>query len=469
MEETHVDVAIIGSGSAGLYALGTVKRSGKRFVLINGGEPGTTCARVGCMPSKALIQVAEDYHRRTTYGRFGVDGHQQLSLDVPEAMEYVQDLRDTFVDRVLDSSTDNMGEEFIEGYARFLEPGLLEVDGLRIRADNVIIATGSRPLVPEPWKTFGDLVLTTDTLFEQETLPKSVAVIGLGVVGLEIGQSLCRMGVDITGIDQLQTIGGADDPEVAKAALDIIGKEFPIWLGHRAELTREGAGLRVSAGDRSVVVDKVLASMGRVPNLDGLGLETLGIPLDANGMPEFHRNTMQVGDLRVFMAGDVTGERPVLHEAGDEGRIAGFNAVNDEIRAFRRKTPLNINFCDPNICSVGQRWSALDPAATAVGEIKFAPVGRALIMGKNKGILRVYGDKASGRILGAEMIGPKGENLAHLLSWSIQQGLTVGELLRMPFYHPVIEEALQAALYDLYAKVEARNTGGITELVPLGP
>ena len=102
------------------------------------------------------------------------------------------------------------------------------------------------------------------------------------------------------------------------------------------------------------------------------------------------------------------------------------------------------------------------------GEIRFAPVGRALIMGKNKGILRVYGDKTDGRILGAEMIAPKGENLAHLLSWAIQQRLTVGELLRMPFYHPVIEEALQAALYDLYAKVEEKSPGGITELAPLG-
>ena len=88
-------------------------------------------------------------------------------------------------------------------------------------------------------------------------------------------------------------------------------------------------------------------------------------------------------------------------------------------------------------------------------------------MGKNKGIIRVYADKASGRLLGSEMITTKGENIAHLLAWSIQQGLTVGDLLRMPFYHPVIEEALQAALYDLYGKVETKNPGGISELVPV--
>jgi dihydrolipoamide dehydrogenase len=164
------------------------------------------------------------------------------------------------------------------------------------------------------------------------------------------------------------------------------------------------------------------------------------------------------------MAGDVSGNRMLLHEAGDEGRIAGYNASHDEIAAFRRKTPLYINFCDPNICIVGARWNELDQAGTAVGQTAFAPVGRAIIMGNNRGLLRVYGDRSSGRILGAEMIGPRGENLAHLLCWCIEQQLTVGQLLRMPFYHPVIEEALQAALYDLYGKVEASNSGGPIEL-----
>jgi len=110
----------------------------------------------------------------------------------------------------------------------------------------------------------------------------------------------------------------------------------------------------------------------------------------------------------------------------------------------------------------------LDPERTAVGQMGFGPVGRALIMAKNKGLLRLYADKHSGLLLGAEMVAPKGENLSHLIAWAIQQGRTVGDLLRMPFYHPVIEEAFQAALYDLYAKVEAKNDGGLTELATLG-
>jgi dihydrolipoamide dehydrogenase len=469
MSERQVDVAIIGSGSAGLYALGKVRPSGKTWVLINGGDPGTTCARVGCMPSKALIQVAEDYHRRTLLGHYGVDGHEGLNLDLPEAMQHVQELRDTFVDRVLSNSTDKMGDEYIRGYARFLAPDLLQVDnGERIRAKRIIIATGSRPQVPQAWRAFGAQVLTTDDLFEQEDLPASLAVIGMGTIGLELGQSLQRLGIQVTGFDQLETIGGAQDPEVLTCALELMRKEFPIHLGHRASLSQaEDGRLRVSAGPASVVVDKVLAAMGRVPNLDGLGLENLGCALDQRGIPVYDPQTMQVGKLPVFIAGDVTGDRPVLHEAGDEGRIAGHNAVSDHIESFRRKVPLFINFCDPNICIVGARWNELDPATTVVGQVRMAPVGRALIMGKNRGIIRVYGERSSGRLLGAEMIAAKGENLALLLSWCIMQNLTVGDLLRMPFYHPVIEEALQAALYDLYAKVETKNPGGIPELIPV--
>jgi len=114
-------------------------------------------------------------------------------MDTEEAMEYVRDMRDTFVDRVISNSTDRLPEEnFIEGYARFLDPHTLEVDGQRIRAEKIIIATGSTPIIPEPWRVFGDRIVTTDSLFELEDLPESMAVIGLGVIGLEIGQSLAR-------------------------------------------------------------------------------------------------------------------------------------------------------------------------------------------------------------------------------------------------------------------------------------
>ncbi len=468
MAHKKVDVAIIGSGTAGLNATSQVGPSGKQFLLINGGEPGTTCARVGCMPSKALIQVAEDYHRRTHLNRYGVDGHDGLSIDIPTTLEHVQDLRDTFVDRVLSNSTDNMGEKFVEAYAEFVDPHTLQLDnGDRVEAERIVIATGSHPVVPPAWEVFGDKILTTDTFFELEDLPESVAVIGLGVIGLELGQSLSRLGVAVTGFDMAQTIGGTSDPEVIQCAVEIMQREFPIHLGHPVEIRDEGSRLRVTAGDHSVVVDKVLASLGRKPNLAGLALQNSGLELDAQGIPRFNPNTMQCSQPHIFMAGDLTGDRPILHEAGDEGKIAGYNASHDEVTAFQRKVPLAINFCDPNICLTGTPYKDLNPDTIAIGEVRLAPVGRALIMGQNRGVIRVYADKKTGVLLGSEMITPRGENLGHLLNWAISQNLTVGDLIRMPFYHPVIEEALQAALNNLYAQVEQKNPGPIKELLPL--
>ncbi len=471
MQEKQVEVAIIGSGTAGLNAMSRAKRAHKKFVLINGGEPGTTCARVGCMPSKALIQVAEDFHRRTLYPRMGIEGGEALKVNIPEVMEYVRELRDTFVDRVLSNSTDHLSEEeFIEQYARFVEPDLLELeDGTRIRAERIVIATGSTPVVPEAWRAFGDRIITTDELFELEDLPTSMAVVGLGVIGLELGQAIARLGVETTGFELSDRVGGASDPKVVEAALEVIGKEFPLHLGKPVEVTEAGDGrLKVSNGETEVVVEKVLASMGRRPNLDRLGLEKLGVELDQRGIPPHDLNTMQIGDLPIFLAGDVNGERPILHEAGDDGKIAGYNAAHwPEIRRFKRKPRLSITFCDPNIVSVGQRYEELDLEKTAIGEMKVAPVGRALIMGRNRGTIRVYADKASGRLLGAELCAPRGEHLGHLLAWCLRHEVTAGELVQMPFYHPVMEEALQAALNALYHQVEAKNGSPVSELEPL--
>ncbi len=255
--ERKVDVAIIGAGSAGLTAMSTLRRYTDNFVLIDGGELGTTCARVGCMPSKAVIQVAEDLHRRAAFAREGIEGGDALALDMHAALERVRDLRDHFVDQVLTTSIDDMNEEqFIAENAFFLEPTLLQVGDRQIRAEKIILATGSSPVVPRAWGKFGERILTTDTFFEQDDFPARMAVIGLGVIGLELGQTLARLGVQVTGMDMATLIGGLRDPEVNAVAIEIMTKEFPLWLGQAAELSEEADGsLRVVAGAHSVVVD----------------------------------------------------------------------------------------------------------------------------------------------------------------------------------------------------------------------
>lgn len=453
----EVDVAIIGAGSAGLYALSQVRRKTDKYVLIDGGELGTTCARVGCMPSKAFIQVAEDYHRRAIFEREGIDGGDALTLDRPAIMEHVQDLRDVFVDKTLGVTDALDAEHLIDGYARFVDDHTVEVNGEQYRAGTVVIATGTVPIIPPAWQSFIDDIITTDQLFELEDLPASVAVIGLGSIGLEIGQALSRLGVYVTGVDLLESVAKLQDPVVNQLAVEAIGKEFPLWLGEEAQLEKVDGGVLVRAGDKEVVVEKVLASLGRRPNFDQLGLENTALKLDQSGVPLYHPETMQCGGSSIYIAGDVNMDRPLLHEAGHEGRVAGYNAVRNSGVRFRRKTALAITFCDPNVATVGAQLNELDESAIAIAEMQFGPVGRALIIGKNRGVLRVYVNKADGRVLGAAMACVKGEHLAHLLAWSIQQGLTVFDMLKMPFYHPVIEEALQGALYGVLSELDIQQ------------
>ena len=452
--ERSVDVAVIGAGTAGLAAVSQVRQANKSFVLINGGELGTTCARVGCMPSKALIQVGHDLHRRQLFDREGIEGGEGLSANLPDILEHVRDLRDILVDRVLGNSTDQMEEEFLDGYARFVEPGRLQVGDDVIQAENIIIACGTRPVVPPAWVDFGDRIITSDTLFEQEDLPESVAVVGLGIIGLELGQALAQLGIAVTGIDQAETLAGLSDPSARQSAIEVMSRAFPLWLGHTAELRDEEGRIRVSAGEQSVVVDKVLAAMGRQPNLDWLALEHAGIALDDQGAPSFDPATMRCGDSRVFIAGDISGSDQVLHEAAAEGRIAGYNAARDKSIAFARQTPLAITFSSPNICTVGTPYDVLDPEEIETGEMRLGPVGRALLMGANRGIIRLYADKRNGVLLGATVIAERGEHLAHLLAWCIGEKMTVLQLLRKPFYHPTMEEAIQGALKDLLQKLD---------------
>lgn len=442
------DVIIIGAGTAGLAALREVKKRTENFILINDGPWGTVCARVGCMPSKTLIEAANAFHRRNTFEEFGIRGAGSLTLDIAAVLRRVRRLRDRFVASTL-KTTDALGERAISGRARLLGVGRLEVNGKELRARHIIIATGSRPIVPAPWRAFGDKLLTSDTLFEQETLPSRMAVIGLGPIGIEMAQALSRLGVNVVGFGERSTIAGLSDPHVNTVATDLLKHEFPLYLGEKADLDVVDGRMQVRTEAKGAVVDNVLVSLGRQPNIDSLGLETLGIELDARGLPPVHPLTMQVADLPVFMAGDINDHTPLLHEAADDGHIAGINATRTTPACFPRRTPLAIVFGDPGIATVGRRFNSLDGDKMLTGEVQFKHQGRAVAGQRNKGILRLYAEPESGRLLGAEMCSPAAEHMAHLLALAMERSLTVHDMLRLPFYHPVLEEGLRTALRDL--------------------
>jgi len=457
----RVDVAVIGAGHAGLNAIKEIRKVTDDWVLINGGPLGTTCARIGCMPSKVAIHLADTYTMRDKLQRYGVSGGEGLALDRPAALEHVRDLRDTFVDLVLANTTDEMDEEhLIQDYAELLDAHRIRVGDRNIQADAIIIATGARSVVPDAWVAeLADGILTVEDIFEQEELPASVAVIGLGPIGLEIGQALHRLGVAVTGIDHGQRLSRIQDPAVNRAAVDIFQREFPLWLGDEPQVGRCDGGFRVRAGSREVVVEKLFLALGRHPNLERLRLDRLGVPMGDHGVPAYDPQTLRVGRTSVYMAGDAAGGIANLQRAAAQGRIAGWNATHGRKRRWRTQTPMAIVFSEPNIATVGMSWRDFDERRMAVAEQRFGPVGRALIMGKNRGLLRVYAVRHSGRILGASMVGPRCEHLAHLLAWAIEEKLTVERALAMPFYHPVIEEALQDALLELKAELTKTRAG----------
>ncbi|GJL75092.1 dihydrolipoyl dehydrogenase [Nitrosomonas sp.] len=459
------EIAIIGAGTAGLSAYGTAKKFTQDILLVNEGLYGTTCARVGCMPSKVLIQAANDYHRRHQLKKQGIHGGEQIRIQTDETLQHVRSMRDYFVSFVLDTIED-IGDQNIQGKARFLEPDTIQVNDQIIKAKRIIIATGSTPVIPEPLKDIRtknkNKVLTTDELFEQQNLPESVAVIGSGPLGMELGQALHRMGIKTHIFGRSRTIGGLSDPDVITYAIKTFQEELSLSYTQELCYSENGDEIEISWQEenksKSILVKKVLAATGRHPNIHGLGLEEIGVPCDEKGIPEFNPDTMQIADFPIFIAGDVTSELPVLHEASDEGQIAGWNSTH-EVTAFNRRTPLAITFCEPNIARIGKSFRALEDGTYQTGEVLFDSQGRATIKQENKGMLHVYGEKGSGLLLGAEMAAPAGEHLAHLLSWAIANKMTVFDALAAPFYHPVIEEGLRTCLRDLAKKIDSQRNG----------
>jgi dihydrolipoamide dehydrogenase len=231
--------------------------------------------------------------------------------------------------------------------------------------------------------------------------------------------------------------------------------------------TEDGAIL-VRAGDASFTADAVLASVGRRPNIAGLGLETLGVPLDDRGMPDVDPHTLRIGDLPVFLVGDANGNRALLHEAADEGHIAGRNAVADASLTHCRRTPLGIVFSSPQVARVGKGFSEIEEHRRAVGTADFSKQARARTAETAAGLMHIYADKETGALLGAEMCVPAGEHMAHLLALALERELTVADLLAMPFYHPVLEEGLRGALRELARKVPGKGGSDLSDCPATG-
>lgn len=468
MKILQVDVAVIGAGSAGHVAYRAAKSAGARAVIIEGGEYGTTCARAGCMPSKLLIAAADAAHAVRKAPAFGVHVDGAVSINGRDVMERVRRERDRFVAFMVRDMLSFPEADRIRGSASFLDDHTLQVsENIRITAKSTVIATGSRPANLATATALGDRLITSEDVFNWHDLPTSVAVIGTGSIGLELGQALHRLGVQVVVFGRGGRVGPLGDPEISDGALAIFNEEFTLLAdAHIASIQRDGAkaAIRYTDAAGSPITryfDYVLAAIGRTPNVMDIGLNRTTLKLDNKGAPLFDpltaRTVSKGGDSPIFIAGDASNFIPLQHEAADEGRIAGRNAAHfalgKQVNPGLRRARMGVIFTDPQIGIVGGGFHSLKPGSFVTGQVNFEDQGRARILMKNKGLMHVYADVLNGHFLGAEMLAPGAEHLTHLLCWALQNNMTVGQILEMPFYHPVIEEGLRTALRDLDAKL----------------
>ncbi len=460
MKTRHVDVAIVGAGTAGLNARRECEKAGVDWVIIESGPYGTTCARVGCMPSKLLIAAAESAHEVARSAEFGIDV-EGFKVDGPAVLDRVRRERDRFVGFVVESTEAIPEEHRIRGHARFAGPNTLLVDDhTRVEAGSIVIATGSTPWIPPQLREVADDVMVSDDVFEMEDIPESLAVVGTGVIGLELGQAIGRLGCEVEFFNPYDELGPFSDPELIKKTHQSFGKRLTLHLKTEiTEVKKDGdrfclKWVDINGDEQEKTFEKVLAAAGRRANFTGMEMHEAGCALDQEGLPVTHPRTLQAGETPIFVAGDASGHRPLLHEASDEGSIAGANAASyPHVEARVRKPHMVIAFTDPQMAIVGQRFSELDPENTEIGSVSYDNQGRARVMAVNDGLVRLYADCDTCQLIGAEMFGPRVEHTAHLLAWAIANDEKVPDLVSRPFYHPVIEEGIRTALRELARKL----------------
>ncbi|MFA7436766.1 dihydrolipoyl dehydrogenase [Castellaniella sp.] len=452
-KEQVCDVAIVGAGSAGLPAYREVVKAGLRPLLIEAGAYGTMCARVGCMPSKLLIAAAQSAADVGQADRFGirVDG---VRIDGVAVMQRVRFERDRFVGFVLADVQAMPAEHRLDAKVRFLAPGVLQADdGRIIRAQRVVVATGTEPTIPALFEPLGDRVVVNDDVFEWQDLPRSLLVVGAGVIGIELGQALARLGVRVRTLARSENFAHVHDGLVRDTAVACLAEALGLVRSARVIRARrrgQQAEVTWSTGQGPEVTEtfeRVLIATGRRHTLAALQLERAGIDLDADGRPALDPDTLQIPGHPVFLAGDVTGRHAIQHEASHDGRKAGRNAAAwPDMPARSHRAPLEVVFSDPQIMRVGIGGQGFDPETMVAGQADYSRQGRSRVMLRNQGVLRIYMRRDDQRFVGAEMVGPDAEHVAHLLAWALQMRLSVPDMLALPFYHPTIEEGVRTAL-----------------------
>ena len=460
------DIIIIGAGTAGISAYKEAIKHTQNILIINHGPWDTTCARVGCMPSKVLIASANRLHDAQSTKNVGLE--ITLDTNTTQVMQHVRHLRDRFTQATLKDVQQWNPEHKISGQAHFINANTISVNNQQYQAKSFILAVGSTPNLQLDWKeVLKERYITTDEFFELKQLPKRVAVIGSGVIAIELAQAMHRLGVEVTIFARSKKIGSLSSDTLQALAREHLSQELNILfetLPQQVRLDKHGIAIEFINSDKktqTLEVDYILSATGRSSLLNTLQLTNIDSSYDNTKKLPIHLNTKQLGEYPIFIAGDAFTNTPLQHEAAHEGRMLVMQCLNpDKIQNVKTLTPLGIVFSSPEMATAGQSYAQLKAKNIdfVVGFASYERQGRAITLGKNHGALEVYIERASQKLLGAELFMHQAEHLAHLLSWMIAENCNLEQILDKPYYHPTLEEGLRTALKHARRQLRASKS-----------
>lgn len=451
MAEAKHDLLVIGSGPGGYVAAIRAAQLGMNVACVDEEEElGGTCLRVGCIPSKALLEASERYHQaKSELGRFGVET-SGVELDLERMLKHKE--------QVVRSNTKGVAYLFKKnqvtrytGHARIGDERTVVIEGgeeTRVSAKHVLIATGSRVASLKGVELDGDRIGTSTEALGYPEVPEHLVVIGAGYIGLEMASVWLRLGAKVTVLEYLERILPGMDSEIAEEAKKILAKQgLEFRLGAKVTGARvDGEGARVEVeGSDPIQCDRVLLAVGRVPNTEGLGLDAVGIRTDDRGRIEVDEH--YATNVKGFYAiGDVIAGPMLAHKASEEGiacveRIAtGYGHVSYEAIP-------GVVYTHPEIASVGKTEDELIDEGTEYkkGVFPFSAIGRARAMNETAGRVKVLADKQTDRLLGVHIIGAHAGDLIAEAVAAIEFAATAEDLARTCHAHPTLAEALKEA------------------------
>ncbi|MFN3960659.1 MAG: mercury(II) reductase [Parvularculaceae bacterium] len=449
--EGGFDLAVIGAGSAGFSAAITAAEAGARVALIGHGTIGGTCVNVGCVPSKTMIRAAEAVHAAKNASRFaGLLGEAHVAdwrklIAAKDGL--VGELRQK---KYADLLKGYDAISYVEGVARLADGGV-HVAGDLIRAPKTIITTGARPGVPPIPGIETVNFLTSTSLLDLETPPKSLVVIGGGFIGAELAQMMARMGVEVSVICRSRLLPQAE-LEISKALSDVFrGEGIRLYCGVAYDSCREderGVTVCVREEERIIEIkgEKLLVATGRTPNTENLGLAEAGVELDRRGAIIVD-DRMRTSKSGVYAAGDATNLDQFVYMAAYGAKIAAKNALNDDSIHYDNAAMPWVVFTDPQIAGVGVSEADARFAERPVKAslLRLDQLPRALAARDTRGLIKLIADADTGKLLGGQIAAPEGADSIQTLALALKAGMTARELGETLFPYLTTVEGIKLA------------------------